>query len=85
MPNQLRRRLMSWWQAYGRVRIYENVTLIEFADDYALTEMKAVTSLTRHLIAEISPRAVLIPSEVVEFLSTELEKAGYTPKQTETV
>jgi hypothetical protein len=59
--------------------------MIEFADDYALAEMKAVTSLERYLIAEISPRAVLIPEEIVEFLTAELEKAGYTPRQTEEV
>ena len=85
MPKHIRARLETWWQGYGQARIYENVTVIEFDDDYALAEMKAVTSLSQHLIAEISSRLVLIPAEAVDSLTTELEKAGYTPKQTNKV
>ncbi len=84
-PETIRTQLETWWQAYGQVRLYENVTLIEFGDDYALTEMKAVTTLEQHLIAEISPRLVLIAKEAVGPLTVELEKAGYTPKQTDQV
>jgi hypothetical protein len=83
MPESIRSQLAEWWQAYGQVRVYENVTVIEFSDDYTLTEMKAVTSLEQRLIAEISPRLVLIPQEAVEPLTVELEQAGYTPKQTD--
>ena len=85
MPESIRSQLAEWWQAYGQVRVYENVTVIEFSDDYTLTEMKAVTSLEQRLIAEISPRLVLIPQEAVEPLTVELEQAGYTPKQTDGV
>jgi hypothetical protein len=85
MPDPIQTRLADWWQAYGQARIYEDVTVIEFGDEYALAEMKAATSLEKYLIAEISPRLVLISAEAVEFLSAELEKAGYTPKQTDQV
>ncbi len=85
MPETIQVQLTDWWAAYGRARIYENITVIEFGDDYALAEMKAVTSLETHLIAEISPRLVLIPRRAVEPLVAELEKAGYTPKQTDEV
>ena len=68
-------------EAYGRVRLYQDVTLIEFGDDYALAEMKAVTSLDKVMIAEISPRLVLIPKDAAASLSAELVKAGYTPQQ----
>jgi hypothetical protein len=85
IPEAISARLNEWWQAYGQVRIYENVTVIEFGDEYALAEMKAVTSLEKHLIAEISPRLVLIPQAAVEPLAAELEKAGYLPKQTDQV
>lgn len=85
MPDHIHTRLETWWQGYGQVRIYENITVIEFDDDYVLAEMKAATSLSQHLIAEISPRLVLIPAEAVDSLSAELEKAGYTPKQTDRV
>lgn len=85
LPAHLRARLETWWQGYGQVRLYENVTVIEFSDDYALAEMKGVTSLSQQLIAEVSPRLVLIPAEAVDSLIAELEQAGYTPKQTDRV
>lgn len=85
MPDAIRAQLAEWWQAYGRVRVYKNLTVVEFGDDYALAEMKAVTSLAQHLVAEISPRLVIVRPEGVEALVTELEKAGYTPKQTDKV
>ncbi len=84
-PEVIQAQLTDWWEAYGRVRIYERLTVVEFGDDYALAEMKAVTSLEKHLIAEISPRLVIIPQQAVEPLIAELEKAGYTPKQTDEV
>ncbi len=82
MPEVIRARLAEWWNAYGRVRIYQNVTIVEFGDEFALAEMKAVTSLDKVIIAEISPRLVLIPEGAVDSLAAELERAGYTPKQT---
>ncbi len=85
MPEAIRAQLTDWWEAYGRVRIYEDLTVIEFSDDYALAEMKAVTSLEEHLIAEVSPRLVVVPQKAVTPLVAELEKAGYTPKQTDEV
>jgi len=83
IPETIQTKLSEWWAAYGQVRIYENVTLIEFGDDYALAEMKAVTSLENYLVAEISPRLVLISKDALNLLTTELEKAGYTPKITD--
>lgn len=85
MPEAIRDQLAAWWDAYGRVRIYENLTVIEFSDDYALAEMKAVTPLEKSIIAEISPRLVIIRQEAVAPLTESLEKAGYTPKQTDKV
>ena len=85
MPEEMRAELSNWWNAYGRVRIYENLTVIEFSDQYALAEMKAVTSLEEHLIAEISPRLVIVAPDAVDRLTAELEKAGYTPKKTEQI
>ena len=81
VPAAIRDRLVRWWEGYGQVRIYEDVSIIEFSDDYALTEMKTVTSLAKHLIVEISPRLVLVAPGTVDTLTAELEKAGYTPQQ----
>lgn len=85
IPDHIHTKLENWWQGYGQARIYQNITVIEFSDDYALAEMKAVTSLAQHLIAEISPQLVLVPADKVQLLTAELEKAGYTPKQTDEV
>jgi hypothetical protein len=85
MSEPIRAKLTAWWQTYGRVRIYENLVVVEFGDDYALTEMKAVTALEQYLLAEISPRLVIIRADGVEPLVGQLERAGYTPKQTEEV
>ncbi len=85
IPEAMLAQLTRWWEAYGRVRIYEQLAVVEFADDYALAEMKAVTSLEGHLIAEISPRLVLVKAEAVETLVEELERSGYTPKRTDRV
>ncbi len=85
MPPAIRDQLTRWWEAYGQVRIYENVTVIEFGDEYALPEMKAITSLEDHIIAEPTPRMVIIPEESVQTLVAELEDAGHTPKQTSQV
>jgi hypothetical protein len=81
----VRQTLEDWWAAYGRVRVYQDVAVIEFGDDYALAEMKAVSSLDEMLVAELSPRAVVVPRQAVARLVAELEKAGYTPKQTDTI
>lgn len=84
IPPSIQQRLTAWWEAYGQLRLYQDVTIIEFGDDHALAEMKAVTNLKAVLIAEISPRLVLIPKSAIATLAAELEKAGYTPQQTET-
>ena len=80
MPEAIVEQLTAWWDGYGRVRLYKDVTVIEFSDDYALAEMKAVTSLDDHLIAEVSPRLVVIPESSVDGLLEELREAGHTPQ-----
>lgn len=85
MPEAIRTQLTEWWVSYGRIRIYENLAVIELGDDYALAEIKAATSLEQHLFAEISPRLVIVSKDAIATLTAELEKAGYTPKQTSDV
>ncbi|MBV7337375.1 helicase-associated domain-containing protein [Chloroflexi bacterium TSY] len=80
MPRTIEEKLETWWTQYGQVRVYEDVTIIELADDHALAELKSVTDLEKVMIAEISPRLVLIPKTAVQSLSEQLEKAGYMPQ-----
>jgi hypothetical protein len=81
-PESLQTQLRDWWAAYGQVRLYERVTVIELADDYALAELRVASSLDHHLVAEISPRLVVVRDDAVDALVAELEKAGYRPKRT---
>jgi hypothetical protein len=80
MPDAISEQLTEWWEGYGRMRLYKDVTVIEFGDDYALAEMRAITSLDEHLIAEVSPRLVVIPETAVDGLVEELREAGHTPQ-----
>jgi hypothetical protein len=72
--------LQKWWQDYGSLHIYEDIALLELADDYALNEMLAGTSLSRYLLYRFSPRLVAIRTEGVDLLRNELVNTGYTPK-----
>jgi hypothetical protein len=64
----------------GRVRVYEELTLIELADDYALKELLAGTSLKKHLVCQLSPRLAVIKPEAADALAKELVEKGYTPR-----
>ncbi len=64
----------------GRVRVYEGLTLIELADDYALKELLAGTSLKKHLVCQLSPRLAVIKPEAADALAKELVEKGYTPR-----
>lgn len=85
VPDNVRTDIAEFVSRYGRVRVHQDVAVIEFGDDYALEEMRAVSSLDDVLVAELSPRAVVVPRETVMRLVGELEKAGYTPKRTDAV
>jgi hypothetical protein len=79
-PAGLTASLQKWWQDYGSLHIYEDIALLELADDYALSEMLAGTSLPRYLLYRFSPRLVAIRTEGVDLLRNELVNRGYTPK-----
>ncbi len=80
LPPSAEGTLEGWWRRYGTIRAYQSLTLISFADDTALKEMLAVTSLEEHLIHVFSPRLAAIEPESLDILRSELVKRGYTPK-----
>lgn len=80
VPEPLQERIVAWAEAYGQVHLYDEVTLIEFADDLALKELLASTNLARYLVYEFSPRVVAIQSNAVDKLRDELIKQGHTPR-----
>lgn len=85
LPEPFRVQITHWWAGYGQVRITHGLAVLELSDDYALAEIRAVTSLDRFLVAEVSPRLAIVTREGVDVLRAELEKAGYSPKLTDQV
>jgi hypothetical protein len=72
--------ITQWWSNFGTLHLYADVAVIELADDFALTELLAGTSLTKHLLYRFSPRLIAVRAEGVDELRDELIKKGYTPK-----
>ncbi len=79
-PRVLAERLRHWREGFGSVQVYSQVALLELADDYALNELLAGTSLSQHMLYRFSPRLVALNPDGVSTLLAELEKKGYTPK-----
>ena len=72
--------LVTWMRNYGSLHVYEGITVLDLADDYALQELLASTSLREHILYQFSPRLIAIHSNAIEDLVEEMEKRGYTPR-----
>ncbi|MBI5563323.1 MAG: helicase-associated domain-containing protein [Chloroflexi bacterium] len=80
LPDSWRKSIEQWWANYGTLHLYADVAVIELADDYALTELLAGTSLAKHLLYRFSPRLIAVRPEGVDELRSDLIRKGYTPK-----
>ena len=81
LPESLAERLRRWQAIAGRHQIYENVSLIEFADELTAAEIQAATSLGRANIFAATPRSlVVLDPEIIPALLDELRRKGYTPQ-----
>ena len=78
-PPAWRDQLAGWSENYGKLHVYDDITLLELGDDFALQELLSNTSLRAHVIYTFSPRLVAIHPNAVEDLIQEMEKRGYTP------
>ena len=72
--------LRTWERNRGLLHIYENITLLELGDDYALQELLISTSLGDHLVYQFSPRLIAIWADGTDLLIEEMERRGYTPR-----
>jgi hypothetical protein len=79
LPAQARQLLDDMGARFGKIRVYENQTVLRLNDDFALRELLAATSLASHIRHQISPRAVIVDEAAVPELLRELEAKGYTP------
>jgi hypothetical protein len=80
MPPALEKTIQGTWERYGRLHLYPDMALIQFADDYCLPELLTGTRLGQHLLYQFSPRLVAIRPDGVEPLLKELRERGYTPQ-----
>ncbi|MEP7199810.1 MAG: helicase-associated domain-containing protein [Chloroflexota bacterium] len=79
-PDAVRAQWHDWWACYARVRWYDGLTLLEFADDYVLHELLTQTDLADHLLFTFGPRLVAIHPDSADAIARQLVKKGYTPK-----
>lgn len=78
-PDAVAKQWHAWWGAYARTRLYDNLTVIEFADDYVLQELLSQSDLQEHLLFTFGPRLVAVRPESAEAIARQLVKKGYTP------
>lgn len=65
---------------HGRVRVYQSLTVLELSDDFAAKELAASTSLMKHVVYQLSPRAFVLDSSSLAELVGELQASGFTPR-----
>jgi len=80
VPADVRAVLDAWWNSYGNVRLYDDLTLIELDDDILLQELLATSSLRGALVNVITPRLVAVEPAAMRPLLGEMERLGYTPR-----
>ncbi len=83
LPEAVQAILERWWESYGAIRLYDEVTLVELGDDLLLRELLAASSLREAVLQTFSPRLVAIDSARVDELVEELTRLGYTPRVVE--
>jgi hypothetical protein len=80
MPRPYRQLMEQVWERFGKLHLYPGMTLIEFADDYCLSELLAGTSLSQILVHTFSPRLIAIQQQGLAGYLDELAAKGYTPR-----
>jgi hypothetical protein len=81
IPKSMREALQDWWSRYGQAHLYEGLALLEVADDLAMQELEASSSLKQHTIAKLSPRLLVLPDRSVDALLSELTAKGHMPRE----
>ena len=80
LPDALRAKMDALANNYGRAHVYEHLTVLELADDFALRELLAGTTFGQFIVHQFSPRLVVVRDENVDAWMSELVKKGYTPR-----
>ena len=69
-----------WADAQDTFHLYDNLPVVEFADDFALQELLRAGGIRRYLLHIFSPRLVAIHPRHVNDLVAEMERRGLMPK-----
>jgi hypothetical protein len=80
LPGAFAAFVQSAWENYGRLHLYTDIALLEFADDYCLPELLSNSSLNQIILYTFSPRVVAVRPDGVQDLVDELRARGYTPQ-----
>ena len=60
--------------------VHDKLALVTVADDVRWEEIAGRSEVGRHVLCELSPRAVVVEPAAVPALIAWLERAGYLPK-----
>lgn len=80
IPASWKNKLEEWQENYGKLHLYQGMTLIELADEYLAQELMMSTSLGKNIIYQFSPRLIAIRPDAVDDFVQEMEKKGYMPR-----
>jgi hypothetical protein len=80
LPRHISEQFKQIARRFGRIRVYQSLTVLELADDFAARELAASTSLTKRVIYQLSPRAFVLPDDAIDALIEEMQAKGYTPR-----
>lgn len=83
LPDEAEKYLAQIYERFGRVHLYDELTIVEFSDDTAVVELRAAGLLDDVLLYEFSPRLIVIDPDKVEQFAARLEAKGYMPKLTD--
>ena len=80
LPKSVSEQFRTASRRFGRVRMYQSLTVLELVDELAARELAANTSLMKHVLYRISPHAFVLLDEAVDDLIEEMQAKGYTPR-----
>ena len=80
LPRHISEQFKLIARRFGRIRVYQSLTVLELADDFAARELAASTSLMQKVIYQLSPRTFVLPDDAIDALVEEMQVKGYTPR-----
>jgi hypothetical protein len=83
LPSETAGKLKRWEARNGRYQLYDDLAVIELAEDMAQAEVEAIARLLGSRLFEVAPRCLLIfDREQAPAIVDELRRRGYTPRVT---